>query len=200
MISFMLNTLIRLAALWLASVGLLVGGAAHAGQWQDQSLQSDGATRVYRVYVPNSAKPNAPSVVVLHGGGQSMRKIFAPTGGANLAWLAVADREGVVLIVPNGTNRDNGDPLGEQQNWNDLRNDTARVAVDDVAFIKRVLQAEVPRLKLDPKRVHVTGASNGGMMSMRLLIEAPELFAAAATFIGNQAQAGHTHHAAQRHR
>lgn len=143
----------------------------------------DGATRFYRVYLPQRLPERAPAVLLLHGGSQSMRKIFLDNAGGTLAWLDIADREGVVIIAPNGTNRRTGNASGDMQTWNDFRNDTAVANVDDVAFLRRVVRDETERLRLDPARIYVTGASNGGMMTFRMLIEASDLFAGGAAFI-----------------
>jgi polyhydroxybutyrate depolymerase len=114
-----------------------------------------------------------------------MRKIFSPQAGGARAWLDLADREGFLLIVPNGVNPKTGDTKGDTQNWNDLRpaGDDRPSEADDVDFIVQLLDKTAREFDTDTARVYVTGASNGGMMAYRLLIEAPERFAAAATFI-----------------
>jgi polyhydroxybutyrate depolymerase len=166
---------------------LLIGASASAaaGTWQEHRVDVDGKSRLYQVYRPANMRDGAPAVLVLHGGSQSMRKLFGEKGGATLAWIDIAEREGAVLIAPNGTSRRNGDPAGDTQAWNDFRDQAAVRNVDDVAFLRRVVLDETRALKLDPKRIYVTGASNGGMMTFRMLIEAPELFAGGAAFIAN---------------
>jgi polyhydroxybutyrate depolymerase len=162
-----------------------VAQAAGSSGWQDRRVTIDGVTRVYRVYLPARMPVRPAAVLLLHGGTQSMRKIFLSNAGGTLAWLDIADREGVVLIAPNGTNRLTGDPVGDVQAWNDFRNDVRLANVDDVGFLRRVVRDEAERLRLDPARIYVTGASNGGMMTFRLLIEASDLFAGGAAFIAN---------------
>jgi polyhydroxybutyrate depolymerase len=54
--------------------------------------------------------------------------------------------------------------------------------VDDVAFILATVEEVHEREAFDRRKLYVAGASNGGMMTMRLLIDAPTAFAAAATF------------------
>lgn len=58
--------------------------------------------------------------------------------------------------------------------------DVATVVADDVTFVRTLLAALDASLELDPKRVYVTGFSNGGNMAARLSVEATDLFAAAA--------------------
>lgn len=171
---------------FLSTVALIVTSAsATAGSWQEHRVEVGGKSRLYQVYRPTNMREGAPAVMVLHGGGQSMRKVFGEQGGATLVWVDIAERDGVVLIAPNGTDRRTGNPFGDKQTWNDFRDQPSVKNVDDVAFLRRVIVDETRALKLDPKRIYVTGASNGGMMTFRMLIEAPELFAAGAAFIAN---------------
>ena len=154
------------------------------GAWTESSMLVGGKERWYRIYCPKSLRPGAPTVLLLHGGTQGMHKLFSPRAGGTRAWLGLADREGFLLIVPNGTNAKTGDPRGDEQNWNDLRpSDERQTEADDVRFLLQLLDHTAARHRTDPRRVYVTGASNGGMMAFRLLIEAPERFAAAAAFI-----------------
>jgi polyhydroxybutyrate depolymerase len=155
------------------------------GKWTEDSLRVGSLDRWFRVYRPRSRPASAPAVVLLHGGTQSMRKVLGPRAGGTRAWISLCDREGVVLIVPNGVNPQTGDTRGDDQNWNDLRRSKSehKSTADDVAFIRQLLGQLVRTHDLDADRIYVTGASNGGMLTYRLLIETPELFAAAATFI-----------------
>jgi polyhydroxybutyrate depolymerase len=156
---------------------------AHAS-WSDASLRVADLERVYRVYRPATAKPGAPMVVVLHGGGQSMGKIFSGPGGTR-QWTQIADREGAILLAPNATQLQTGDARSDNQTWNDLRTAGTPKHVDDVAFIAQMVRAETTRQQTNAQRVFITGSSNGGMMTFRMLIELPELFAAGAVFIAN---------------
>jgi len=160
---------------------------AGAGVRDEHSLQVGNQLRWTTVYVPENMQRDAPVVMLLHGGGQSMRKILAEGSGGTSHWLQVADREGFLLLVPNAANARNGDPKGDRQNWNDLRPATAKAksSADDVAFLMRLLDWAHDTYHYDPRRVYVTGASNGGMMTMRLLLEKPERFAAAAAFVAS---------------
>jgi polyhydroxybutyrate depolymerase len=169
----------------LLSLFVAASASAANGSWQEHRVDVNGKSRLYQVYRPVTMRDGAPAVLVLHGGSQSMRKIFRENAGATLAWIDIAEREGAVLIAPNGTSRRNGDPSGDAQAWNDFRNDAKLSNADDVAFLRRVVGDETRTLKLDPKRIYVTGGSNGGMMTFRMLIEAPELFAGGAAFIAN---------------
>jgi Prolyl oligopeptidase family len=57
--------------------------------------------------------------------------------------------------------------------------------VDDVGFIAALIDWAATERNIDRSRVCVTGISNGGTMTERLVIERPDLFAAAAAFVTN---------------
>jgi polyhydroxybutyrate depolymerase len=151
----------------------------------EKSLDVNGVKRWFLIREPAARRP-APVVVLLHGGTQSMRKLFARESNGTARWLDVAAREDILLLVPNGTNSRTGDTRGDDQNWADLREDSsAGTKADDVGFVGALLDWTSMRYRVDAKRVYVTGASNGGMMTFRLLLEAPDRFAAAAAFIAS---------------
>jgi len=160
---------------------------AHSRGWHEHTIRVGGVRRWFRVYVPGRLPERSPAVVLLHGGTQSMRKIFGKQAGGTRAWLDLAEAEGILLLAPNGTHPRTGDPEGDCQSWNDLRpNDSRRqTPADDVGFIRGVLAWACKNFPIDTNRISVTGASNGGMMTFRLLIEMPWAFASGAAFIAN---------------
>jgi polyhydroxybutyrate depolymerase len=194
---------IRAPRLLLLAAGLILGCACASAQaipspesgtntmstpgWHEHSLTHGGAARWLRVYVPRDLPAGAPTVLLLHGGTQSMRKIFRRGAGGTQAWPALAEREKFLLLVPNGTSPETGDTASDRQSWNDIRpRTTPHLAhVDDVGFLCAALDWAAGLYATDPARVYVTGASNGGIMAFRLLMEAPGRFAAAAAFVAN---------------
>lgn len=161
--------------------------------WSENQIEIGQSRRWYRVFRPHNFQMGNPAVVLIHGGGQSMRKIFQGDNNPAKHWKVIAEREGFLLIVPNGTNARTGDTKGDRQNWNDLRTDgVANPDADDVQFISKLLDSIQPSCKFDSRRVYVTGASNGGMMTFRLLIEEPKRFAAGAAFIASLPAADQT--------
>lgn len=154
--------------------------------WQKEAvLFHDGLDRWYRVYAPKDLPDNAPLVLLLHGGTGSMRKIFMPGRGATLRWPVLAEQEKFLLVAPNGVHIQSGDPKGNKQNWNDVRHNDGlgNTSEDDVGFLVKLLDHCHNEYKTDRSRTYVTGASNGGMMTFRMLIDAPEQFAAGVAFI-----------------
>jgi len=155
--------------------------------WEETSIEFEGLTRWYRIYVPDPLLEKMALVLYLHGGTLSMRSLFSPLVDGTDRWLSIAEEEGLVLLVPNGVNPKTGDTFGDDQNWNDLRPDQAagQTEVNDVGFLMALLDKVLKDLPVDENRIFVTGASNGGMMTYRLLIDRPARFAAGAAFIAN---------------
>ncbi len=159
--------------------------------WRESSLRFGQLTRWFRVYLPTSLAEKAPVVLLLHGGRQSMRRLFSSGAVATKEWADLAEAERFLLGVPNGTGA-TGDTRGDRQSWNDGRivDSPVEPEVDDVGFIKSLLDRIDQAYSIDGSRTYVTGASNGGMMTFRLLMEAPDRFAAGAAFIANLPEAG----------
>ncbi len=164
-----------------------VGEILERPNWRESSLRAGELTRWYRVYVPGSLPEKTPVVLLLHGGLQSMRRIFSSGAVATNEWADVAETERFLLVVPNGTNPATGDTRGDRQSWNDGRvvDSPVEPRVDDVAFLTELLGRIERDYSIDGGRIYVTGASNGGMMTFRLLMEVPERFAAGVAFIAN---------------
>ena len=126
------------------------------------SVTVDGTDRTYRLHVPPGLASGSavPLLVALHGGGGSGAQ-FASASGFD----AVADREGFVVVYPNGT--------GTIPTWNAglCCGAAARDDVDDVAFISTLVEELAADLPIDPAKVVLTGHSNGSTMSYRLACE-----------------------------
>ena len=145
----------------------------------DLTLQVGSKPRTYLVHLPPRFAERGPLPVLLafHGGGGSAQG-FQKYAGLD----AVADREGFVVVYPDGSGR-----LGRRLlTWNaggccgSAREDR----VDDVGFTLRVLGDLARDLSLDRTRVYATGHSNGSMMAYRLAAEAAERIAAIAPVAG----------------
>ena len=175
-----------IAALFAAATLSCASGAASgdARQSPTGTLEVAGQERVFKVYDPNGRAPNDALVILLHGGTGHMSQVMDSELGRD--WRALAEEHGFLLLAPNGTNGENGDPKGRRQHWNDYRNPTgARGEADDVAFIRALVDWAVERRGVDRRRVFVNGISNGGMMTFRLLQDAPGVFRAGAAYVAN---------------
>lgn len=182
---FLLLTIFTLC-LWLpARPGAADTASPAAEDFIERHFLSGGRDRFFLVLPPADRAKPASVVVLLHGGGQSMHKMVARHGAAMARWPVVARLGNTLLLIPNGTDPQTGSGAGERQHWNDLReNDIVDgTDADDVGFILDMLDWAGTEFRTDADHVFVTGASNGGMMVFRLLIEAPSRFAAGAAFI-----------------
>ncbi|MEM7813144.1 MAG: prolyl oligopeptidase family serine peptidase [Planctomycetota bacterium] len=151
--------------------------------WSEHAIPHDGEERWYRVYEPADLPVDAAVVVVLHGGMGSMRKIGRPDSPGTGAWPDLCAREGALLVVPNAMARQGVASDGDRQNWNDIREDGPGSKADDVGFLETLVGHVHAKYETDPARTFVTGGSNGGMMTFRVLVERPGLFAAGAAFV-----------------
>lgn len=146
------------------------------------SLEHGGRTRLYLVHVPPGYRGDtaAPLLLSLHGGGGSMDYMARDE---NYGQLSHAARAGQVLVFPNGISRFRSGMLAT---WNAgaccgaARDEN----VDDVGFIRVVLERVMGQLNIDRQRVYATGMSNGAMMAYRLACEMPELIRAIAPVAG----------------
>ncbi len=131
-------------------------------------LVSGGISRTYLVHLPPAYDRHArlPVVLAFHGGGGAGEGMMKLTG-----FNRVADREGFVVVYPNGLSG----------SWNDGRPEHPAGPADDVGFVKDLTRRLARDLPIDKKRIYATGMSNGGLFSFRLALEIPEKIAAIAS-------------------
>jgi polyhydroxybutyrate depolymerase len=161
---------------------LLVPSWAWAAGDPSVDIHVGGRDRSYLLHLP-SPLPNRPLplVVVLHGGGGSAEDAARMTG-----FDAEADRQGFIVVYPEGTDRERPflDAFGKPGllTWNagSCCGYAQQEAIDDVGFIRAVVMQVIKDNAADPKRVYATGISNGGMLAYRLACEASDIFAAIA--------------------
>jgi polyhydroxybutyrate depolymerase len=143
------------------------------------TLSLNGSDRSYRVHVPAGCDPSVPValVVALHGGSGNGANLQATVG-----LDAIADREGFLVVYPDGSGRLEGTLL----TWNagNCCGYALDQQVDDVGFIRALVGHLSMSYAIDSDRVYATGMSNGGMMSYRLACKASDLFAAVAPVAG----------------
>lgn len=161
--------------------------AAHAGRnrlelgIKPYKIEVDGRQRTYRKAVPRKAKLPMPLVLVLHGGGFGETVAATVAGYTDFTKLAL--REGFVVVYP----------IGFKGNWNDGRGvdhiAAQKEGVDDVKFLRRVVDDVAKSHPIDRTRIFATGISNGAFMSHRLATEASDLVAGVAPVVGSMSQA-----------
>lgn len=154
--------------------------AAASETEQTCSLFFGGQERTYILHLPpgHDRSVPVPLVIALHGGGGNGGKMVRLTQGG---FDRLADKEGFAVVYPDGIGR----------NWNDGRSgaetgyDTHLEGTDDVGFISALIDSLIKELNIDPKRVYVTGMSNGGMMTYRIGCALAGKVAAIAPVTGN---------------
>ena len=140
------------------------------------SFAHDGITREYLVHVPKSYRgAPTPMLIALHGGGGDADN---QANDDNYKLISTSEQAGFIAVFPNGYSRF---PSGMLATWNagTCCGAAQKSDVDDVGFIREVIRRMERQASIDPRRVFVTGMSNGAMMSWRLACEAPEIRAIA---------------------
>ncbi|QEL18051.1 alpha/beta hydrolase family esterase [Limnoglobus roseus] len=142
--------------------------------------------RRYLIFRP-PAVVEAPAVVV-----------FLPGTGGTAEWTAhetklpaFAAEQGFVLVVPEALRPRPDQPpkfLTNPPRWNDgspAANAELQTDADDVDFLTHVFTDAINRTGADPRRISLTGFSNGAGMTFRFAAERPDLVAAIAPVAGH---------------
>lgn len=131
------------------------------------SIIVDGLTRTYTVNLPpNYYESSGFSLVIaMHGGGGSAEQFEATS-----LLTQKADAAGFIVVYPDGVKSTGA---LQARTWNaggccDYARDHN---IDDVNFIRQLINKLVGTYKINPKKVYATGHSNGGMLSYRLACE-----------------------------
>jgi polyhydroxybutyrate depolymerase len=150
------------------------------------ALDSGGINRKAILYVPPDIKRSEKPVlvVVLHGGGGDAAGTLEKNG-----WLVKAEQQGFIVIAPEGLGIRPKLPSNFKLNpavWNSgqYQATSPNASINDVAFIRDLLEHTKSIVDYDEARVFVTGHSNGGGMTFRLAAELSEKFAAIAMVAG----------------
>jgi polyhydroxybutyrate depolymerase len=145
---------------------------------QLRSLEFDGQTRSYLMHVPRNFDPSQPAAVVLafHGGGTNAKSMVRFCGLSEMA-----NQAGFLAVYPNGSGRN---PNFLTWNVGNCCGHAMRENVDDVGFLRVLLDDLVRVGPIDESRIFATGISNGGMMAYRLASELSDRIAAIASVAG----------------
>jgi polyhydroxybutyrate depolymerase len=95
---------------------------------------------------------------------------------------ALADEKGFLAVYPNGT----GPIESRLLTWNagTCCGFAMENKIDDVEFVRALIDDLGSQVPIDTDRIYATGLSNGGMMAYRLAAEAPDLVKAIAPVAG----------------
>jgi polyhydroxybutyrate depolymerase len=137
------------------------------------TLTSGGMVRAFNVHVPVKYDRTLATPLVLNFHGYS-------SNGAEENILALmsqkSDKEGFIAVHPEG--------VANSWNAGACCGTASQSGVDDVGFVKAMLDMLEQKLCIDTHRVFVTGMSNGGFMSNRLGCELADRIAAIAPVAG----------------
>lgn len=149
-----------IALLSLSTSSLL--SCVHATRPAGRSFSHNGLERKYLLHslslksIDSGARP---LLLVLHGGGGTNRGMLWLT---NKKFNQLADRDGFFVVYPQGVDK----------SWNDGRpnkiSGAHRKDIDDIGFLRALIEYLLSEYPLDPNRVFATGISNGGLMAFRL--------------------------------
>lgn len=138
------------------------------------TMEVDGYTRVWYEYVPEHVKEmNAPVplVTIQHGRGSSAEAFFDISGMSCVA----EERNFIVCFPEAGIHQQKPGGLRNILLWN---GNYEGEAIDDVAFICKMIEDVKSRYRIDTERIYACGQSSGGMMTSELALKAPDVFAA----------------------
>jgi len=151
----------------------------------------DQVDRAFDLQIPGGwdGKSPLPVLVAFHGGGGNRRssvRVSCPGGDESSPGCisAQASARGIAVVRPDGTG---SRPLRNVRTWNAgggrdglncASGPACKSGVDDMAYFDE-LMAEVKQvIPVDPKRLFLTGISNGGAISHRLACERSDQIAA----------------------
>lgn len=130
--------------------------------------------RTCLLHAPKDVPPptRIPLVIVLHGAGGTGKQVALTTN-----WCAKADEARFLVAFPDATPKDLDAPQHFRSNpqvWEDLSGRALKMrgsaplppgSVDDIAFIRSLVDTLVSSGAVDPRRVYVTGFSSGASMA-----------------------------------
>ena len=133
----------------------------------------DGTLRGYLLHIPPGFDPEQPTPLVLSYHGFISDPVQHATG---TGWMDVADDEGFIIVFPAGQR----EPMG----WYTQPGAVEAGWLDDVQFSREMLDQLRERYNIDPRRIYITGFSNGGGMVHRLACDFSSEVAAVAPVSG----------------
>lgn len=140
------------------------------------TIQSGGLTREYLLYEPAIYNGSTPVPLVINMHGYTSNNIAQALYGN---FRNIADTANFIIVLPNGTLDNQG-----QRFWNAFG---VNSDVDDVGFIRDLIDSLSASYNIDPQRIYATGMSNGGFMSYVLACELNDRIAAIASVTGSMA-------------
>jgi polyhydroxybutyrate depolymerase len=139
-------------------------------------IEYNGQSRNYLVYTPDdyNSQKKYPLLFVFHGARGNAKDMQTLT-----EFDKIAQKEKLIIVYPYGsTNLETPSFF-----WNafDCCGYAVENKIDDIGFVKKLIQVLKEDYSVDPQKIYATGFSNGGMLSIKLACEISDEFAAVAT-------------------
>lgn len=143
-------------------------------------LAINGRQRTFTMQLPSAAQHNPPLALVLHGNSPTA------SGRTMREWTTFdqqAEAWGIAVAYPDG----------QGGCWADGRGVTTadEAGVDDVAFLRAIIDWAADNHGTSPDRAVVVGMSNGACMAHRLALEAADRIAVMAAVAGTMPESLH---------
>lgn len=146
------------------------------------SVMHDSLKRMYHVHVPPQYTPEKkmPMLIAFHGGGGDMEYMSREE---YYGLVSKSDKEGFVVVFPNGYSNFQS---GKLATWNagNCCGDARDLNIDDVGFVKVMIDNIKKQIAIDSERIFATGMSNGGLMAHRLACDMADTFRAISSVAG----------------
>ena len=143
----------------------------------NETIQDQGVTRSYHLYIPDNLPSGAPLVFVLHGYNGSAESYINNT---SLSFKKLAEEYKVMLCYPQAANDPNN-----KKGWNVYYPwQVDKMKIDDCEFICTLAKHLQSKYNLSDKNVFLTGMSNGGEMCYLMAYRKPKEFGAIASMAG----------------
>jgi polyhydroxybutyrate depolymerase len=152
-----------------------------------QTLNHNGVSREYTLYVPNSynGQSAAPLMLNFHGFGG-----LASDHMLEADMRSLAERDTFILVYPQGSCLDGSSHWNACPNGGDNKSNT-----DDFGFVESLINEISSEYRVDKDRVYAAGYSNGAMMAYGLANYRSELIAAVGSVSGSMLDCiGNTRH------
>ena len=142
----------------------------------EHRLTVDGRDRTFVVQAPREPLGPLPVVFFFHGGGWNGLRTAA------LGFRDMVAIEQFIAVYPDAW----------KEHWNDGRNAPSiasqREGVDDVKFVRAMVEYLGTQYEIDRSRIFATGVSNGAIFCHYLAAHAADLIAGIAPIIGGMAE------------
>jgi polyhydroxybutyrate depolymerase len=148
---------------------------AHSIGTFSRSIEVEGETREYLIYVPNSYDTikSIPVMLNFHGWTMSARNQMEVSD-----MRALSEQEEFILVYPQGTK------LWGSTHWN-VGSWTLGSDAKDIEFIDALIDQIANNYNIDNERVYACGYSNGGFFSHELACQLSQRIAAIGTVAAN---------------